>query len=124
VHISGKEIAKTVIIKIEGRMTMFVLPASYKIDFEHLKEAIGAERAELATEQEFKDMFPDCELGAMPPFGNLYCMDVYVARVLKEDDEIAFNAGNHRELIKMKFSDFEKLVQPKMLDISFVSLGV
>lgn len=117
-HIPGKELAKTVIIKINGKMAMAVLPASYKVSFEQLKEALGMQEVRLAYEQEFLDKFPDCDVGAMPPFGNLYGMDVFVAESLAEDEEIAFNACNHTELIKMKFSDFERLVKPKRIKFS------
>ena len=120
-HIPGKEIAKTVIVNVDGddgRMAMVVLPASCTIDFALLKEVTGAQTVELATEDEFRDMFPDCEIGAMPPFGNLYAMDVYVERSLARDEEIAFNAGNHRELIRMSYRDFERLVNPKVLEIA------
>ncbi|MBI5415412.1 MAG: YbaK/EbsC family protein [Candidatus Omnitrophica bacterium] len=126
-HIPGKEIAKTVIVKVDGedgRMAMVVLPASYKVDLVHLKELIGVESVELATEDEFGDMFPDCEIGAMPPFGGLYHLPVYVARKLSADEEIAFNAGNHRELIRMKYRDFERLVKPKVFDLTAVYSGV
>ncbi|MBI5149339.1 MAG: YbaK/EbsC family protein [Candidatus Omnitrophica bacterium] len=126
-HISGKEIAKTVIVNVDGedgRMAMVVLPASDKIDLLLLKELIGAEAVELATEDEFKDIFPDCEIGAMPPFGNLYHIPVYAARKLSEDEEIAFNAGNHRELIKMKYRDFERLVKPKVFALTAVYSGM
>jgi len=114
-HIKGKELAKTVMIKIDGKMAMAVLPAPYKIDFQRLKEASGTDDVELATEEEFETMFPGCEVGAMPPFGNLYGMDVYVAEKLSEDEEIAFNAGSHTELIKMGYLDFERLVKPRKL---------
>ena len=114
-HISGKELAKTVMIKIDGKIAMAVLPASYKISFDQLKEALNAEKVRLAYEQEFMDKFPDCEVGAMPPFGNLYGLEVFVAESLTEDEEIAFNACSHTELIKMKYSDFERLVKPKKL---------
>ncbi|NTW48634.1 MAG: YbaK/EbsC family protein [Chlorobiales bacterium] len=117
-HISGKEIAKTVMVKLDGKMAMAVLPASKKIDFDLLREASGASFVELATEDEFKDTFPDCELGAMPPFGNLYGMDVYVGVALANDDEIAFNAGSHTELIRLAYKDFEQLVKPKVVRIS------
>jgi len=117
-HISGKEVAKAVMIKIDGEMAMAVLPASYKISFDRLKELLGTEKVRLAYEQEFLDTFPDCEVGAMPPFGNLYGMDVYVAESLSEDEEIAFNACSHTELIKMSFKDFERLVNPKMFKFS------
>ena len=117
-HVPGKELAKTVIIKADGRMAMTVLPASFKIDFGMLAEAIGAKKVELATEREFKQMFPDCELGAMPPFGNLYGMDVYVAETLTEDTEIAFNAGTHTELMRLPFQDFMRLVKPRVVKLS------
>ncbi len=117
-HISGKELAKTVMVKIDGKMTMTVLPASYKVDFGLLQEAVGASKAELASEQEFQDMFPGCEIGAMPPFGNLYGMEVFVDESLCEDEEIAFNAGSHTELIRLSYKDFEKLVKPKVVKFS------
>lgn len=119
-HISGREMAKTVMLRIDGKMTMAVLPASYKIDFDLLKEATGANTVELANEHEFKDMFPGCTIGAMPPFGNLYGLDVLAARKLAEDEEIAFNAGSHSELMKLKYSDFERLVKPKVIRFSAV----
>lgn len=117
-HISGKELAKTVIVRINNKVAMAVLPASYKIDFEALMEVTGTGNVILAGEEEFKYMFPDCEIGAMPPFGNLYDLDVYVAKALTEDDEISFNAGTHTELIRMAYKDFERLVQPKVLSFS------
>lgn len=117
-HVSGKELAKTVIIKIEGKMAMAVLPASYQLDFKLLKQLFGTQQVTLATEAEFKYFFPDCEVGAMPPFGNIYDMEVYVAESLAEDYQIAFNNGNHTELLKMSYEDFERLVQPKVFKIS------
>lgn len=119
-HISGKEMAKTVIVKIDKKMAMAVLPASYKIDFEALMNVTGSTNVDLASEEEFKYMFPDCEIGAMPPFGNLYDLDVYVSETLAEDEEISFNAGTHSELIRMKYKDFEKLAKPKVLKFSLV----
>ncbi|UCH65474.1 MAG: YbaK/EbsC family protein [Ignavibacterium sp.] len=120
-HISGKELAKTVMIKIEGKLAMAVLPASYKISFDQLIAALEVSDVKLAYEQEFMDKFPDCEVGAMPPFGNLYGFDVYVAESLAEDEEIAFNACSHTELVKMRFDDFEKLVKPVRLKFSALS---
>jgi Ala-tRNA(Pro) deacylase len=120
-HIPGKDLAKTVIIKIDGKMAMAVLPASYKVSFDNLKDALGVKEIRLAYEQEFMDKFPDCEVGAMPPFGIIYGMEVYVAESLAEDEEIAFNACSHTELIKMNFSDFEKLVKPKRIKFSIPS---
>lgn len=117
-HIPGKGFAKTVIIKIDEKMAMAVLPASYKIDFVKLKEGIGADTITLALEQEFEGLFPDCDTGAMPPFGNLYGMEVYVAESLTEVEEIVFNACSHVDLIKMAYNDFERLAKPKTIKFS------
>lgn len=117
-HVPGKELAKTVMVKIDGTMAMAVLPASYQVDFDLLKEATSACRVELASEPEFSDMFPGCEVGAMPPFGNLYNMEVFVAESLADDEEIAFNAGSHTELIQLAYEDFERLVEPTVLKFS------
>lgn len=113
-HIPGKELAKTVIVKIDGKMAMAVLPASFKVNFGLLKKASSAQNVTLADEDDFKDMFPDCDVGAMPPIGNLYGMDVYVDEQLTRDKEIAFNAGSHSELIRLEYRDFERLVHPKV----------
>ncbi len=117
-HISGKELAKTVIVKSDGEMIMVVMPANLKVNLEQFKRILHADVVELACEEEFKFKFPDCELGAMPPFGNLYDMDVYVYDELTKDKEIAFNAGSHTELIRMGYEDFERLVQPKVVSFS------
>ncbi|MGB5491804.1 MAG: YbaK/EbsC family protein [Woeseiaceae bacterium] len=117
-HIPGKELAKTVIVKVDGEFAMAVLPASMHVSLNRLKKATGADNAEIASEAEFECLFPDCELGAMPPFGNLYDMGVYVAEQLSEDDEIAFNAGSHTELVQIAYSDFDKLVHPKVVALS------
>ena len=117
-HIPGKEMAKTVIIVVDGKQSMAVLPASYRVDLDRLKELTGASHIAMPTEQRFIDLFPDCEAGAMPPFGNLYDMDVYVAESLAEDEYIAFNAGNHTEVIQMKYKDFERLVKPRVMQFS------
>ena len=114
-HIPGRELAKTVMVKIDGELAMIVVPASDHVKLAHLKEALGADEVELAGEYEFKERFPDCETGAMPPFGNLYDMKVFVSAPLREDDEIAFNAGSHSELIRMSYADFERLVNPTPL---------
>lgn len=114
-HVKGRELAKTVMVKIDDRLAMAVLPASQKVDLERLREAASAEQVELAGEREFRDRFSDCDLGAMPPFGNLYGLDVYVADGLADDEEIAFNAGSFTELVRMSYHDFERLVQPKVM---------
>jgi Ala-tRNA(Pro) deacylase len=113
-HVPGNELAKTVVVHLDGKIAMAVLPASRKIILDDLREAAGVEQARFATEDEFKRLFSDCEIGAMPPFGNLYGMDVYAATTLPRDQEIAFNAGSHTELIKMAYGDFARLVKPKV----------
>jgi Ala-tRNA(Pro) deacylase len=117
-HTPGQEFAKTVIMKLDGRMAMAVLPACNLINVDHLKELAGASRAELAPEEEFQDIFTECEVGAMPPFGNLYGLEVFVDEALTDDQEIAFNAGSHRELVRMAYRDFERLATPKVARFS------
>ena len=114
-HIPAKDLAKTVIVKVDGRMAMAVLPATHRINLVKLKEVLGVKSVEIAAETEFEDIFPGCVVGAMPPFGNLYDLKVMVAERLTEDEQIAFNAGNHTELIKLDYADFERLVQPTVL---------
>ncbi len=114
-HIPGKELAKTVVVKIDGRLAMAVLPASVHVDLRLLQKAAGAKTVELAAEGEFKDRFPDCETGAMPPFGNLYGLEVFADESLAQDREITFNAGSHRELVRLTWADFAKLVKPKVV---------
>jgi Ala-tRNA(Pro) deacylase len=116
-HVPGKEMAKTVMIKSDKGLAMAVLPASKTVNFEKLSAGIGGE-ADLATEREFEDCFPDCEVGAMPPFGGLYGLEVYVDPSLAEDEEIAFNAGSHTELIRLEFSEFERLAAPRFIDFT------
>lgn len=114
----GKELAKTVIVKMDDKFAMAVLPASRRVDLDHLKDAVGATEVTLASESEFKLLFPDCEVGAMPPFGNLYDMGVYVAEQLTEDEDIAFNAGSHTELVRMSYQDYAKLVTPQVVSLT------
>ncbi len=117
-HIPTDLLAKTVIVKVDGKLCMAVLPASHRVDLHLLREVTGAKKVELATEDEFSGVFHGCELGAMPPFGNIYGMDVFVSELLSEEAEIAFNACSHRELVKMSYSDFAKLVQPKVMELA------
>lgn len=118
-HVSGKRLAKTVIVKIDGILAMVVVPASAHVDMEALRMFTGARTVELATEREFKDAFPDCETGAMPPFGNLYDMSVYADESLAENEEFTFNAGTHRELVRMRWDDFVRLVRPIMDELTY-----
>lgn len=114
-HIPGKELAKTVVVKIDGKLAMVVTSANERVKLNHIKETLGANEVDLASENDFKDSFPDCEIGAMPPFGNLYGMNVFVSQTLREDEQIAFNAGTHSELIRLPYAEFERLVQPTPL---------
>ena len=114
-HVSNKELAKTVIVKIDGALAMAVLPSSYEVDLPSLRAATGARSVSLAKESEFRDRFPECEIGAMPPFGNLYGMPVYVDESLTKDKDIAFNAGSHHELLQLCYADFGRLVKPTVL---------
>ncbi|MEX0720172.1 MAG: YbaK/EbsC family protein [Balneolaceae bacterium] len=120
-HIPGKEMVKTVIVKADGDFKMVVLPSTHNVDFDSIRVAMDADEVELASEQEFENKFPDCELGAMPPFGNLYDMDTLVAEALTEDEEIAFNAGTHKELVKMSYSDYEELAEPQVLPVGIMA---
>jgi Ala-tRNA(Pro) deacylase len=116
VHVSGRDFAKTIVVSTENGMAMVVLPAARRIVMSDLREMLLVPHVRLASEQEFRDLFPDCEVGAMPPFGHLYGLPVYVAGSLAEEDEIAFNAGTHTEVIKMSYEDFEALARPVVLD--------
>jgi Ala-tRNA(Pro) deacylase len=114
-HIPGEDLAKTVVVKMDGVMAMVVLPATDMVRINHMREATGAQEVRLASEGEFKASFPDCEVGAMPPFGNLYEMATFVDERLARDHDIAFNAGTHTELIRMAYRDYEELVKPRVL---------
>ncbi|MGA2991849.1 MAG: YbaK/EbsC family protein [Candidatus Korobacteraceae bacterium] len=114
-HTPGKEIAKAVMVSIDGVLAMVVVPGSKHVDFRALKTALGANEVVLAHEHQFAHVFPDCEVGAMPPFGNLYNLPVFVDESLAEDAEIAFNAGSHRELLRLAYRDFANLVKPRLV---------
>ncbi len=115
-HVAGRGFAKTVIVNLDDEMVMVVLPASRRLLLHELRELLESDHARLASEAEFLDRFPDCELGAMPPFGNLYRMRVYVTADLAHQPEIAFNAGTHTEVIRMAYADFDRLVRPQIVD--------
>ena len=114
-HVSGKEMVKTLAVKLDGKMALVALPASEKVDLHQVSESTGAKNVELATEAEFGSRFPGCDVGAMPPFGHLYGMDTYVTESLTKDREIAFNAGTHTEVIRMSYDDFDRLETPKKI---------
>jgi Ala-tRNA(Pro) deacylase len=117
-HIRGKEVAKTVMVKVDGDMAMVVLAAPDRVDLQRVKKVTGAHEVELAGEDEFRDLFPTCEPGAMPPFGNLWDMKVFVDQRLREDERIAFAAGTHKELVRLPYGDFERLVQPVVAELA------
>jgi Ala-tRNA(Pro) deacylase len=105
-----------VIVKLDERSVMTVLPSNWKVDLHRLRDVFFMNHIRLASEDELKVLFPDCEVGAMPPFGNLYGLDVYVDRSLTEDDEIVFQAGTHTDTIRMRYADFAELVHPRVAE--------
>jgi Ala-tRNA(Pro) deacylase len=111
-HVPGSQVAKVVIVKAEGEMAMLVLPAPYRMNFDQVRALLGTEKARLANEEEFAALFPDCDTGAMPPFGNLYDVPVYVDRALAEETNIVFRIGTHHETMKLAYIDFARLAQP------------
>ena len=115
-HIPTKELAKSVILMADDKAVMVVVPASQRVALGRMRKIIGAEAVCLADESQFQALFPGCELGAMPPFGNLYGLEVYVSDKLSEDELIAFNAGSHTELVRMAYSDFARLVKPAVVE--------
>ena len=114
-HISGYQVAKTVVVKLDGKLALCILPATDRVNFSMLRQAAGSHTAELASEDEFAGFFPFCELGAMPPFGNLYGMPVYAFDSLQSGKSLAFNSGDATELLVLKWGDFDKLVDPVIL---------
>lgn len=114
-HVPGQMVAKTVVLKVDDRFALAVLPASARVDLGSLQASLQAGEIRLATEFEFTGLFPDCEVGAMPPFGNLYGLAVYVEESLTRDAEIVFNAGTHQDTVRMKYADFARLAQPQVL---------
>ena len=114
-HVKGRNLAKTVIVRLDGKLAMAVLPSKFRVDLERLRVASRSGSAELASEAEFAREFPGCDEGAMPPFGNLYGMPVYADASLAEDEEIAFNACTHTELIQLAYKDFAALVKPVVI---------
>jgi Ala-tRNA(Pro) deacylase len=117
-HVKGKMLVKVVILNSDRGYIMVALPADRRVDIAALRAGLGLKMAALASEEEFRMLFPDCEAGAMPPFGNLYNVPVYVDRSLTLDRDIVFNAGTHYEAVKISYEDFEKLVKPKVLEAS------
>ncbi len=114
-HVPGREVAKVVVIHSSGGFALFVAPAPYKVDLERVRTILGDSQARLATEDEFRHLFPRCEVGAMPPFGNLFGLPVFVDPELSKDESIVFNAGTHTQTVRMRYADFERLVQPTIV---------
>lgn len=113
-HVPGRLVAKVVMLRGGGDFVMVVLPAPLQVDLQKARAALGRADLQLATENEFAGLFPECEPGAMPPFGNLYGLAVWVDESLTKDEEIVFNAGTHTETVKMRYADFARLVQPRV----------
>jgi Ala-tRNA(Pro) deacylase len=123
-HVPGREMVKTIILKADEQFVMVVLPALWKIDMNGLRNELPFRKIELATEREFAWLFPDSEVGAMAPFGTLYDLPVYADKTLSTNDEIVFNAGTHVDTIRMKYKDFETLVQPKIIDVATLAMKI
>ena len=114
-HFSGKVMAKVVMLKVDGALAMAVLMGSDKVSLATVRESLNAREVQLATEDDFVARFPDCEIGAMPPFGNLFGMPVYVDPALEKDEYIYFNAGNHVQTVRLSYKDYERLVHPRVI---------
>ena len=117
-HVAEKELAKTVMLEVDDVFVMAAVPATHNVNLSQVRTYLGAESVKLAQEYEFEDLFEDCEPGAMPPLGNLFGLRVIVADELTEDEQIAFNAGAHDELVRMAYADFARLVKPLVARIS------
>lgn len=117
-HIPGKEMAKVVMLDVDGSMIMAVIPASRKISFEKVRTALGAKQVDLAPEDKFAEKFPNCEIGAMPPFGNLFGLPVFVDPILEEDESIYFNAGNHQQTVRLAYKSFKALAKPRVVSLT------
>lgn len=117
-HVPGKHFVKVVMVKADGDLVMMCVPAPHAVDLDEAAEVLDADSVSLASEEEFRDVFADCDVGAMPPFGNLYDVPVWVDQALTEDDWIVFNACSHTRAIRMAFDEFERLVQPRVARFS------
>src|SRR5262245_31130741 len=115
-HVPGNMFAKVVVVKADGRFVMLVLPSNWRVDLKHVQDILAFPHVRLATEEELGNLFPDCEIGSMPPFGNLYGMPVYVDQLLTRDEEIFFDAGSHVGAIKLRYRDFADVVHPQIAE--------
>lgn len=116
-HIPGRQMVKSVLVNADGKFYLSVLPAIHYLDLEKFKEILGAKTVQLAREEDMARLFPDFEVGAAPPFGQLVGVPVYVDKILDEDNDIVFNAGTHTDMVKIKFQDFKRLAKPHLADI-------
>jgi Ala-tRNA(Pro) deacylase len=116
-HLPPREVAKTVVVFGDGEYHMVVIPASKLVDFQELRPALGLTQVRMATEDELGKLFPDCELGAMPPIGRLYGLEVYLDSSLAGEPAIAFNAGSHREVVHMRTAEFRRVAQPVIVSL-------
>jgi Ala-tRNA(Pro) deacylase len=117
-HVSGNMLAKTVIVAVDDKYTLCVLPASYKLDLNKVARELRARNVRLADEAEMARLFPDVEVGAEPPFGNLYQLPTLVDRHLAEDEAIVFQAGTHRDAVRIRYADFARLAKPAVADLA------
>lgn len=118
IHISGKRLAKAVVLKGDEKLVMAVVPASHRLNVRELQAASGAKHLQMMDESDLTKIFPDCELGAIPPFGNLYGMDTWVDRAVSESEEIIFCAGTHKDCLRMKYADYASLTKPQVSTFS------
>ncbi len=117
-HVPGRQVAKVVMANADGRLVMLVLPAPARVDLVRLRTALKAKMVRLAGEEEFTSVFPDCDVGAMPPFGNLYNVPVYMDRSLGDAPQIVFNAGTHRETMTVAAADYQRLAGPTIIEFA------
>jgi Ala-tRNA(Pro) deacylase len=117
VHVSGYRFAKSVMVRLDGRLALVVVPATRQVDLDALAQAVGAGEAALADQSDFSDRFPECDPGAVPPFGNLFDLPVYISATLADEPELVFNAGRHTEVMRLSYDDFHQLVRPTVVDL-------
>lgn len=117
-HFSGDQMAKVVMLQVDGQLVMAVITGNQKIHLPTVCESLAARDARLATEDEFTSRFPECEIGAMPPFGNLFDLPVYVDPQVAEDESIYLNAGNHAQTVRIRYKDFVRVVEPRVVRLT------
>lgn len=123
-HVSGKMVAKSVVASADNQKILLVLPATCRVDVDKVRALVGAKHVSLAREEELKHILPNCEVGAIPPFGNLYALPVYIERSLTNQETILFPVGTHTETMSLKYTDLERLVQPTVADFALMPMAV